>query len=102
MNRTTAPDVETCGKLLLTYFLIHLLVTWIGEEPCPGSLSSERESRDSTQLSPCRTPVSRATSTKRPTASVVACTPIPPPGQTVWLASGAVNSSTATIRLYTS
>src|SRR2546423_10927 len=73
-----------------------------GEELCPGSLSSARESRDSTQLLPCRTPVSRAASTKRPTASAVACTPIAPPGPTGWSASGAGNSSTATMRPSTS
>src|SRR5256714_2479775 len=73
-----------------------------GEELCPGSLSSARESLDSTRLLPCRTLVSRAVSMKRPTASAAACTPIAPPGPTGWSASGAGNSSTATMRPSTS
>src|SRR5260370_26014403 len=61
----------SCDRVLLSH--VHpSLVTARGEGPCPGLLSSEQELRDSMRLSPCRMPVSRAASTKRPTASAVA------------------------------
>src|SRR5260370_27654774 len=90
-----------CDRVLLSHVQTSLVIAR-GEGQCPESLSSEQELRDSMRLSPCRTPVSRAASTKRPTASAVGWTPIPTTGGMGWAAGGGAGSSAATMRPATS